>query len=368
MAFIEQFGALYGTQRDFVSLKCKRFDTGTLEITLHDKVTLQINRFGYDAGVLFRVVAIEVNLDEPSIRLVLWGNNSGFATWALGGGAFPAGAGDPGGSWGGSGPPNGTPNIEDLTSTFDDFDIEFFVAPSAEASASFELEDFTISTDSEIVEAVTDPYFANVALLLHFGGTDGSTTITDSSSYADGKTSSSPILIETSDSVWGGSCLAYPSGTTDEDTGANWTPGASRFARSSGTAYTIELWFKKTGATTAGSVARLFNGSVLWRLQATSTSNGWQVTVGGTSTNFTVTTGDWHFLQTVVSTGNIATTKVDNTTVQTTGTIAAWTGTPYPVLNTSTVVSGGDLRIDDLRITPGVARSFAVPTAAFPDA
>ena len=368
VAFIEQFGALYGTQRDFVSLKCKRFDTGTLAITLHDKVTLQINRFGYDAGVLFRVVAIEVNLDEPSIRLVLWGNNSGFATWALGGGAFPAGAGDPGGSWGGSGPPNGTPNIEDLTSTFDDFDIEFFVAPSAEASASFELEDFTISTDSEIVEAVTDPYFANVALLLHFGGTDGSTTITDSSSYANSKTSSSPILIETSDSVWGGSCLAYPSGTTDEDTGANWTPGASRFARSSGTAYTIELWFKKTGATTAGSVARLFNGSVLWRLQATSTSNQWQITVGGTSTNFTVSTGDWHFLQTVVSTGNIATTKVDNTTVQTTGTIAAWTGTPYPVLNTSTVVSGGDLRIDDLRITPGVARSFAVPTAAFPDA
>lgn len=366
--FINAFGLLYGTLRDFVSLKCKRFDTSTLAITLHDKVTLQIPRFGYDSGVLFRVVAIDVNLDDPSISFVLWGNNSGFAEWSLGGGAFPAGAGNPGGSWGPGGPPDGTRTLEDKTSTFDDFDFEFFVAPTAEAGADFEIDDFVISTESETAEPAGDPDFASVVLLLHFGGSDGSTTITDSSSYADSKTSSSPILIETSDSVWGGSCLAYPSGTTDEDTGANWTPGASRFARSSGTAYTIELWFKKTGATTAGSVARLFNGSVLWRLQATSTSNGWQITVGGTSTNFTVTTGDWHFLQTVVSTGNIATTKVDGTTVQTTGAIAAWTGTPYPVLNTSTNVSGGDLRIEDLRITAGVARAFAVPTAAFPDA
>lgn len=367
-AFVDAFGILYGTQRDFVSLKCKRFDADTLAITLHDKVTLQLARFGYDAGVLFRVVAIEVNLDEPSIRFVLWGNNSGFETWALTGGSYPPGNGEPGGSWGPGGPPDGTRTLEDKTSTFDDFDFEFFVAPTAEAGADFEIDDFVISTDSEIVAAVTDPDFANVALLLHFDGSDGSTTITDSSSYADSKTSSSPILIETSDSVWGGSCLAYPSGTSSGATGASWTPGAARFARAGGSAYTVELWFKKTGATTAGAVARLFNGSVLWRLQATSTSNGWQITVGGTSTNFTVTTGDWHFLQTVVGTDNVAVTKVDGTTVQTTGALSAWTGTPYPILNTSATVSGGDLRIDDLRITPGVARAFAVPTEAFPDA
>ena len=367
-AFVDAFGALYGTQRDFVSLKCKRFDADTLAITLHDKVTLQLARFGYDAGVLFRVVAIEVNLDEPSIRFVLWGNNSGFETWALTGGSYPPGNGEPGGSWGPGGPPDGTRTLEDKTSTFDDFVIEFFVAPAVEAGATFDLEDFTVSTDSTIVEAATDPDFASVALLLHFDGTDGSTTITDSSSYADSKTSSSPILIETSDSVWGGSCLAYPSGTTSGATGANWTPGAARFARAGGVAYTVELWFKKTGSTTAGAVARLFNGSVLWRLQATTSANGWQITAGGTSTNFTVSTDDWHFLQTVVGTDNVAVTKVDGTTVQTTGALSAWTGTPYLVLNTSATVSGGDLRIEDLRITPGVARTFAVPTAAFPDA
>lgn len=366
-AFVDAFGGLYGTLRDFVSLKCTRFDASTLAITLHDKVTLRIPRFNYDAGVLFRVVSIEVNLDEPSIRLVLWGNNSGFATWALGGGAYPAGAGDPGGSWGPGGPPHGEPTIEDLTSTFDDFVFEFFIAPTVEAGINFELEDFTISTDSTIVEVVTDPHFASVALLLHFDGTDGSTTITDSSSYANGKTSSSPILIETSDSKWGGACLQIPSGTTDEDTGATWSPGSSRFARSSGTAYTIECWFKKTGATTAGAVARLFNGVLLWRLQATSTSNGWNMNCGGTSTNFTATTGDWHFCQTVIGTDNVAVTKIDGTTVQTTSALSAWTGTPYPVLNPAVAVSGGDLRIEDLRITVGVARSFAVPTAAFPD-
>ncbi|MBP7625197.1 MAG: hypothetical protein KA763_14630, partial [Xanthomonadales bacterium] len=366
-AFVEAFGALYGTQRDFVSLKCKRFDVETLAITLHDKVTMQIGRFGYGAGVLFRVVSIDVNLDEPAIRFVLWGNNSGSFSWSLTGGSYPPGNGDPGGSWGPGGPPDGFPTLEDKSSTFEDFSIEFFVAPVHEGRADFELEDFTISTDSTIVEVLTDPHFASVALLLHFDGTDGSTTITDSSSYADGKTSSAPILIETSDSVWGGACLQIPSGTTDEDTGATWSPGSSRFARSSGTAYTIECWFKKTGATTAGAVARLFNGVLLWRLQATSTSNGWNMNCGGTSTNFTATTGDWHFCQTVIGTDNVAVTKIDGTTVQTTSALSPWTGTPYPVLNPAVAVSGGDLRIEDLRITVGVARSFAVPTAAFPD-
>lgn len=366
-AFVEAFGALYGTQRDFVSLKCKRFDVETLAITLHDKVTMQIGRFGYGAGVLFRVVSIDVNLDEPAIRFVLWGNNSGSFSWSLTGGSYPPGNGEPGGSWGPGGPPDGFPTLEDKSSTFEDFSIEFFVAPVHEGRADFELEDFTISTDSTIVDVVTDPNFASVALLLHFDGTDGSTTITDSSSYADGKTSSSPILIETSDSVWGGSCLAYPSGTSSGATGANWTPGNARFARAGGVAYTIELWFKKTGSTTAGAVARLFNGVVLWRLQGITTADSWQITAGGTTTTFTASTGTWHFLQTVVDTSNVAVSKVDGTTVQTTGALSAWTGTPYLVLNTSTTVSGGDLLIDDLRITPGVARAFAVPTAAFPN-
>lgn len=369
VAFIEQFGALYGTLRDFVSLKCKRFDTSTLAITLHDKVTLQIPRFDYDAGVLFRVVTIDVNLDDPSISFVLWGNNSGFAAWSLGGGAFPAGAGNPGGSWGPNGPPNGMPTIEDLTSTFADFDIEFYAAPLVEAAASFEFEDFEVSSDSTI-SAPADPDFASVALLLHFDGTNGSTTITDSSSYADSKTSASPIVLTTSDSVWGGSCLITPSGTSSGAAGTTWSPGNARFARASGVAYTIECWFKKTGANTQGTVAKLRiagGGGTYWDLTAATTTDRWTLTVGSTSTNVTLTTGVWHFCQTVVNTSNIATTKIDGTTVQTTSALSPWTGTPYVVLAPLLTVSSGDLLIDDLRITPGVARAFAVPTAAFPD-
>lgn len=362
--WVDRYLYLYGRRSSLFTLTTERFSSVAqaeelLALDVMKKVRVTYPRFGCDAGTTMRVLTVTRDLQARNITLGLWAGAAGPASSVLGGGSSSASnAGGTGSKAFVVGVQYMAPVTQVARSTVDS---------ASEAHQVQNIGRITQVADSTVTTPAGDTYFANVALLLHFGGSDGSTTITDSSSYADSKTSSSPILIETSDSVWGDSCLAYPSGTTDEDTGANWTPGASRFARSSGTAYTIELWFKKTGATTAGSVARLFNGSVLWRLQATSTSNQWQITVGGTSTNFTASTGDWHFLQTVVGTDNVATTKVDGTTVQTTGAIAAWTGTPYPVLNTSTVVSGGDLRIDDLRITPGVARAFAVPTAAFPD-
>ena len=369
-AFIDAFGRLYGTQREFVYCTCTDWSATTRALDLLTKVTLQVPRFGFDAGEAMRIISVKQLTGAREVRRLrfgLWGANSGYGVWQLGGGSYPAGSGDPGGSNGGPYPPNSFPTLAAQRDTVAPFEGIFSGAIATAGQAAALLDEFTGVFTGEIAEPAGDPDFASVALLLHFGGSDGSTTITDSSSYADSKTSSSPILIETSDSVWGGSCLAYPSGTSSGATGASWTPGAARFARAGGVAYTVELWFKKTGSTTAGAVARLFNGTVLWRLQATTSADGWQITAGGTSTNFTASTGDWHFLQTVVGTDNVAVTKVDGTTVQTTGALSAWTGTPYPILNTSTTVSGGDLRIDDWRITPGVARAFAVPTEAFPD-
>lgn len=368
LQFVQRFGLLFGKPRFLLSLTCYDFSAQALAIELMSKVTLRLPRFGFDAGVALRVVTVAHDYKLRRIRFGLWGGDDGHEyAWALGGGNYPAGSGDPGGSYGGPLPPAAAPSLSKLRDTIDPIEGYFTGAISFAGALESAIDAIEGVFTGDVAAPAGDPNFASVALLLHFDGTDGSTTITDSSSYADGKTSSAPILIETSDSVWGGACLQIPSGTTDEDTGANWSPGSSRFARSSGTAYTIECWFKKTGATTAGAVARLFNGILLWRLQATSTSNGWNVNCGGTSTNFTATTGDWHFCQTVIGTDNVAVTKIDGTTVQTTSALSPWTGTPYPVLNPAVAVSGGDLRVEDLRITVGVARAFAVPSAAFPD-
>lgn len=103
--FVDRFGALFGTRRDLMSLRCLQFDADTLTLDLHDKVTLTLARLGYDAGELMRIVGIELDLDAQQIKFTLWGTNTGFSDWSLTGGAFPADAGEPGGSWGSEDPP-----------------------------------------------------------------------------------------------------------------------------------------------------------------------------------------------------------------------------------------------------------------------
>lgn len=59
-----------------------------------------------------------------------------------------------------------------------------------------------------------DPYFANVVLLLHADGADGSTTFTDSSSYARTVSGLGNAKISTTQSVFGGSSI-YLDGAGD---------------------------------------------------------------------------------------------------------------------------------------------------------
>lgn len=364
-AFIDHFGSLHGTRRDFVAIKCRRFDTRVLGINLHDKVTLEVNRFSYNAGVLFRVVTITVNLDEPSVSFVLWGNNSGFHPFDLGGGNFPAGAGDPGGSWGGGTPPVGTSTIEEELSVFEDFDIQFFVGSAIAAAGEFEFDDFEVESDTTVGQA-TDPDFASVALLMHFDGANNSATATDSSSYGDTKTLTSPYVISTAQSKWGGASLLFPNGVFGV-TPATWSY-SSRYGRGSGQGYTIEAHFwQSTGNPTGGVLGLDDSGSILWLLRPTGGADEWELSIRDATyaATFTATSGAWHFIQTVIATDGTSITKVDGTTVLTTPNLGTWS-TAAPFISNEDVF-GGSLHVDDWRITPGVARAFAVPTAAFPD-
>lgn len=364
--WIDRYLYLYGRRSGLFTLTTERFSSTAqaeelLALDVLKKVRVTYPRFNCDAGVTMRVLTVTRDLQARSITLGLWAGPAGPATSTLGGGSSSASSG------GGTGVRAFVVGLQKLAAFTQQ--ASSTVTP---LGGGYQVQSFGAFTQvgTSTVTAVTDPDFASVALLLHFDGTNGSTTITDSSSYADSNTSASPIVLTTADSVWGGASLITPSGTSSGAAGTTWSPGNARFTRATTVPYTIECWFKKTGANTQGTVAKLRvagGGGTYWELTALSTTDTWRITAGTVSNNFTVSTGDWHFCQTVIDTSNVATTKVDGTTVQTTSALSPLTGTPYVVLAPLLSVSSGDLLIDDLRITPGVARAFAVPTAAFPD-
>lgn len=104
LAFVQRIGVLYGQQRDFVSLTCHDFGPEARAVGIMDKVTLRIGRFGYAAGLPMRVITVAHDYRTRTIRFGLWGGGSGAHPWSLGGGNYPSGSGDPGGSHGGPRP------------------------------------------------------------------------------------------------------------------------------------------------------------------------------------------------------------------------------------------------------------------------
>lgn len=377
-AFIDQFGALHGTRRDFVSLTCKRFDTTTLAIGLHDKVTLQVARFGYDAGVLFRVVTITVNLDEPSLSFVLWGNNSGFYPVDLGGGNFPAGAGDPGGSWGGGQPPAGTAMLEDELSVFDDFDIQFFISTVAEAFAEFEIEDFAVDSDTTVEAGApaTDPDFASVALLAPL--TAAGTTIADLSSYASGSTGDATRTISASDTVVGGGGALFI--TTPDNGGLHFANTGGRFNWTSGEIFTIEGFYKRVSNSGSGSASirpRLFMWprSENWDVVCVRDVPGSGLALESQSTYYSIADAAYHYVCVLGMADDTLEFWVDGTLIDTA--LPDPHISPYATLddfylaggfnNTGLDTPAIDCRMGQWRFTRGVHRDpTVVPTAPFP--
>jgi len=202
--FVDRFGELFGTRRDLMTLRCLQFDATTLALELHDKATLTLDRFGYDAGVVMRIVGIELDLDAMSIKFSLWGNNTDWDGWSLTGGAFPADAGEPGGSWGSEDPPpdvvtetNVTLGINEQMGAFTGLIYGGPIVvpvPVDATSNNAAMGEFTGVIRGEIAG---DADWASVVLLLHCNGTDGSTTITDSSSFARTGTGNSTIALST---------------------------------------------------------------------------------------------------------------------------------------------------------------------------
>jgi hypothetical protein len=223
-----------------------------------------------------------------------------------------------------------------------------------------------------------DPYFANVSLLLHGNGTNGSTTIVDSGKSPKTVTVSGNARISTEQSKFGGSSLT--AGTSPSFSwGSNrlQVPAGVDFAYTTND-FTAEAWIYLAS----------FAGDPSWWTQAVSGTNYFICGVnpsglpfftfglgGGGTTVYGpgIIAGTWNHVAIVRVSGvatvylngiggapvSCATNFSDTTLVPTIGSYAH---------NASQLVYNGF--IDELRITKNIARytaNFTPPTAPFPD-
>lgn len=220
----------------------------------------------------------------------------------------------------------------------------------------------------------TDPYYANVSLLLHMDGTNGSTTFTDNSSSPKTITVNNDAQITTTDPKFGsGSAIFDGAGdhlNTPSDNAFNF-PGVS---------FTVECWINPANTTQSGVGLfgeRISNAvytpfeiqisttGVAWLIGNASLTN-WNSTSASVKSLFSANT--WNHIALVGDGANI--TLYVNGTSRLTVSQPNWTSANRTVY----IGAGGDGaftgKIDELRVTKGVARytsNFTPPTEAFPN-
>jgi hypothetical protein len=217
-----------------------------------------------------------------------------------------------------------------------------------------------------------DPFIGSVSLLLHGNGTNGSTTITDSSLTPKTVTAFGNAQISTAQSKFGGASIAFD-GTEDYAL----VPYSSAFNLES-TDWTIELFAYPSsvsagerglvGITTLNATAGIVIRQVTNKFQAW--VDGYQV--GIITQSSTITALSWYHVA-LVRSGSTNTLYVNGSSVGS-GSRTPITGSPTNIAigrtysNSNAEYFNG--YIDDLRITKGVARytaNFTPPTAPFPD-
>jgi hypothetical protein len=214
---------------------------------------------------------------------------------------------------------------------------------------------------------------SNVSLLLHGDGTNGSTTITDSSPTPKTVSAFGNAQISTAQSKFGGSSIAFD-GTGDYVE----APSLADFAMHAGN-FTLEAWVRPTSTSSDTAIISLrqnaiggspLSGCVLGIIATKlAFSNGTSWRSGGTS----LALNTWSHVACTRNSGTM------NIWLNGVADRAAFTenGNFGDVARPASIgrFTGFDGQyyngyIDDLRITKGVARytaNFTPPTAAFPD-
>jgi len=223
-----------------------------------------------------------------------------------------------------------------------------------------------------------DVYYPQTSLLMHFNGTNGSTTMTDSSKNNVSFTVNGNSQISTAQSKFGGASILFD-GTGDYLS----SPSTSNFAFGTGD-FTIECWAYKNSGTnngilhlssTAGGLQANSSTNLAIALFSTGTGTFYANNTSYNTSAFTNTTNTWNHYAIVRSSGvtklyfngnlvtDIGTSGAITDTTNYTGTYLAIGG----YYSTSYLWNG---YIDEFRITNGVARytsNFTPPTAQFLD-
>lgn len=216
-----------------------------------------------------------------------------------------------------------------------------------------------------------DADYANVSLLLHCDGVNGSTQFEDSSASQKTVTAAGNVQISTAQSKFGGAA-AYFDGTGDYLTAAY----SSEFNFGTG-ASTVEFWYSSTQTTQYASYIAMTNFA--WQIMngAGNTICLWiyAINTGApvlTLTNAAVHDGLWHHFAWVRS-GDVHTLYFDGVAGATT-TNATTVGNGTASLSIGRDETYGPRNyhgyLDEIRITKGVARytaDFTPPTVAHPD-
>jgi hypothetical protein len=216
----------------------------------------------------------------------------------------------------------------------------------------------------------TDPNFANVSLLLHGDGTNGSTTIIDNSPSPKTVTAVGNAQISTAQSKFGGASM-YFDGNGDSLS----LPLDNSLAFGSGE-FTFEFWlFRNASSLFIILDTRSIGGSPSSQIIVFINSNG-EIQVGESAVNRlsggSTTINSWNHYALVRDSSNVVTGYINGVSVGTWSTSLNFTlGSAPRIGSTVNNTFYLDGYIDDLRITKGVARytsNFTPPTAPFPDA
>lgn len=210
-----------------------------------------------------------------------------------------------------------------------------------------------------------DPYAANVSLWLHFDGSNGGSTFSDSSPNNLTATAVNSPTTSTAQAKF--SQAGYFAGTSYLSYASN----STLFGFGTGD-FTVEYWAyvvaynaKSFGFRTAG-----FSTQFDFFVSASGQVGMWN---GSTTTNFgstgAVTTGAWHHLAWSRASGSVR-AYLNGTQIGTTATVTTnFAGSSAIQFPANDNYQSPQLYIDELRITKGVARftgtSFTVATEAY---
>lgn len=238
-------------------------------------------------------------------------------------------------------------------------------------TAAVDSSDGQTATSAQSIAVSGDPNFSSVSALLHFDGTNNSTTFTDVKTNS--WLASGGAKISTAVSKFGGASGSFAASASSNIV----TLANSKFDFGSGD-FTIETWvypnsltstlqtiYTNRNSTSTGGVQLVCSNASTFLICWNSSGTVVAQPVGPAPT-----ISSMNFIQVVRSgsTWTVAVNGTAGTAVTASGTIGSGSDVYVGKDPTSSGPRYLDSYIDDLRVTKGVARSFAVPTNPFPNA